>query len=165
MPLPIAHGLVGAALVRLIYPKADFENWKPIVIGFVLANCPDLDFIGSFLFGLKGFHRGFSHSLFFACIVSAILFLSLKNQNWRAPCAFSAAFLSHTLLDFLFAESGGVRLLIPFDYNAYKLGAISFSELSGGFNAKDIVTFSIIETLIFAPVFLTTHFLVKRRSV
>lgn len=165
MPLPIAHGLVGAALVRLIHPKADFENPKPLIIGFVLANCPDLDFIGSVLFGLKGFHRGFSHSLFFACLVSAILFLSLKNQNRRVPCAFSAAFLSHTILDFLFAKSGGVRLLIPFDYNAYRLGAISFSELTGGFNPKDMVVFSIVETLIFAPVFLTAHLLVKRRSV
>lgn len=165
MPLPIAHGLVGASLVRLIHPSADFKNWKPLMIGFVLANSPDLDFFGSYLFGWQNFHRGVSHSLFFACLVSTVFFLLFRNQDWRVPTAFSAAFLSHTILDFVFAESGAVRLFIPFDYNAYKLGLISFSEIRRGFNLEDLLKFSIIEILVFAPLFLLINFIKSRKII
>lgn len=164
MPLPIAHGLVGAGLVRLIHPKADLKNRKPLLIGFVLANAPDLDFFGSFVFGLKDFHRGLTHSIFFACLISALLFLLLRNQNRRVPLAFSTAFLSHTFLDFFFAQSGAVRLFIPFDHNAYKLGLISFSELTRGFNFNDLTRFSLIEALVFTPLFFLVNFIKSRKS-
>lgn len=158
MPLPIAHGLVGTSLIGLIHPSASLKNWKPLFIGFVLANSPDLDFFGSFIFGLKDFHRGFTHSILFAFVISALLFLLLRKQNWRVPLAYSIAFLSHTILDFLFAQSGGVRLFIPFDYGSYRLGIISFSELQNGFNKSDLIKFSVIETLVFTPIFLLMTF-------
>lgn len=164
MPLPIAHGLIGASLVGLIHPKADFKNWRPILIAFVLANSPDLDFFGSFFFGLKDFHRGITHSIFFALVISAFLFLLMRNQNRRVPLAYSTAFLSHTILDFLFAESGAVRLFIPFDYNAYRFGLISFSKLQNGFNKSDLIKFSIIETLVFTPIFLLITFYKSRQT-
>lgn len=47
MPLSIAHGLVGASIVGLIHPKANLKYWKPFLIGFILANSPDLDLIFS----------------------------------------------------------------------------------------------------------------------
>lgn len=165
MPLPIAHGLVGVSLVRLIHPNANLKNWQPLLIGFILANCPDLDFIGSYLFGWQDFHRGISHSLFFAFLISAGFFLIFRNQNWRVPLAFSAAFLSHTILDFLFAKSGAVRLLIPFDYNTYKLGLLSFSEITRGFNSEDLIKFSIFEILVFAPLFFLIDFVKTRKFI
>lgn len=154
MPLPIAHGLLGASIVALVHPNASLKNWKPLFFGFTLANCPDLDFIFVFLFGWQGFHRGVSHSLFLALLIGCALFIWLRRENWRIPLAYSLAFLSHTILDFLSSTGGAVQLLMPFDDTAYYLGLISFSELSRGFNIADMLYFSIIETFIFVPILL-----------
>ena len=162
MPLPIAHGLVGASLVALIHPNADLKNWKPLILGFILANCPDLDFGFSFLFGWHGFHRGISHSIFLAFLVGSAIFILLRRENWQIPLAYFLAFLSHTILDFLAAKSGGVGLLLPFDDNVYRLGLISFSELSRGFLIRDILYLSLIEILIFVPIFFLLLFVVRR---
>jgi membrane-bound metal-dependent hydrolase YbcI (DUF457 family) len=153
MPLPIAHGLVGASLVALIHPSAEIKNWKPLLWGFLLANSPDLDFAFTFLFGWRNFHRGISHSLVFAFFVGALLFVFLRRKNWRIPFAYALAFLSHTLLDFISASDGAVRLLKPLHEGKYALGWFGFSELTGGLVISDMLHFSIIETLIFVPVF------------
>lgn len=165
MPLPIAHGLVGAGLVKLIHPNVSPKDWKSLLIGFVVANLADFDFVFVFLFGWKNFHRGITHSLAFAILVSLIFFILLRNKDWRIPLAYSAAFLSHTILDFIFAKyGGGVRLFIPFDDNSYRLGILSFSELTRGFHILDMFYFSIIEILIFFPIFLLVITLKTRFS-
>jgi len=153
MPLPIAHGLVGASLVALTHPSAKIKNWKPLLWGFLLANSPDLDFAFTFLFGWKNFHRGISHSLFFALLVGALIFVFGRRENWRASLAYALAFLSHTLLDFVAAGSGAVRLLTPFDDGKYGLGWFGFSELTRGLLISDMLRFSMIEALILVPVF------------
>lgn len=154
MPLPIAHGLIGASLVALIHPTADIKNWKPMLWGFLLANSPDLDFAFAFLFGWKNFHRGISHSLVFALSVGALMYVFLRRENWRVPLAYALAFLSHTLLDFAASSKGAVRLLTPFDEGRYALGWFGFSELTRGFIISEMLLFSIIEWLIFVPVLL-----------
>ena len=153
MPLPIAHGLVGASLVALIRPSSESKNWKPLFWGFLLANSPDLDFAFAFLFGWKNFHRGFSHSLLFAFLFGALIFVLLRRENWRIPLAYALAFLSHTLVDFIASSDGAVRLLTPFDDGSYALGWFGFSELTRGLIISDIWRFSLIEALIFVPVF------------
>ena len=161
MPLPIAHGLVGASLVALIYPSSEIKNWKPLCWGFLLANSPDLDFAVSFLFGWKDFHRGIFHSLFVALLVGAVIFVFLRRENRRIPLAYSLAFLSHTLLDFAASSAGAVRLLTPFDDGRYALGWFSFSELTHGLIISDILWFSVIEALIFVPLFLAVLYIKK----
>lgn len=153
MPLPIAHGLVGASLIAIVYPPSEIKKWKPLLWGFLLANSPDLDFAFTFLFGWKDFHRGISHSLFFALLVGALIFVFQRREDWRIPLAYTLAFLSHTLLDFAASSDGAVRLLIPFDDGRYALGWLGFSELTRGLIISDILWFSIIEALIFVPVF------------
>jgi membrane-bound metal-dependent hydrolase YbcI (DUF457 family) len=153
MPLPIAHGLVGASLVALLHPSADLKNWKLTLWGFLLANSPDLDFAFALLFGWKNFHRGISHSLFFAFFIGVLIFVFLRRQNWRIPLTYALAFLSHTLLDFVAASDGAVRLLTPLDDGKYALGWFGFSELTRGLIISDMLRFSIIEALIFVPVF------------
>jgi membrane-bound metal-dependent hydrolase YbcI (DUF457 family) len=164
MPLPIAHGLVGASIVSLVHPNADLKKWQPLLFGFVLANTPDLDFVFTFVFGWHGFHRGFTHSLVFAALIAAVFFALLHKRNWQIPLAYSAAFLSHTILDFISAKSGGIRLLIPFDYNSYRLGLISFSELTRGFLILDMLYFSLIETLMYVPLFVFTLFIREKKN-
>lgn len=164
MPLPIAHGLLGASLISLIHPNADAKNWKPLLIGFILANTPDLDFVGSICFGWSNFHRGITHSLFFAVLVSGFIFFLLRQKNRLIPLAYSAAFLSHTLLDFSAAKNGAVRLLIPFDYDAYRLGLISFSELTQGFIFSEMFYFSLIEFLVFVPILLFSIVIARKKN-
>ena len=149
----MAHGLFGASLVALIHPPADFKNWKPLLWGFLLANSPDLDFAFAFLFGWKDFHRGISHSLFLALLVGVLIFVFRRRENWRISLAYALAFLSHTLLDFVAASDGAVRLLTPFDDGRYAFGWFGFSELTRGFIFSDMLRFSVIEALIFVPVF------------
>jgi hypothetical protein len=91
-----------------------------------------------------------------------VIFILLRNQNWKIPLAYSAAFLSHTILDYSSAKSGAVRLLIPFDDSLYRLGVISFSELSRGFVITDMLYFSLIETLVFVPLFLLAIFITRK---
>jgi membrane-bound metal-dependent hydrolase YbcI (DUF457 family) len=158
----IAHGLVEASAVALIYPNANLKNCKPLMLGFILANCPDLDFAFSFVLGWHGFHRGFTHSLLCAFFVSGVIFILLRHQDWQSPLAYSAAFLSHTILDYSSAKSGAVRLLTPFDNNPYGLGLISFSELSRGFVIQDMLYFSLVEVAVFAPIFLAVIFISRR---
>lgn len=162
MPLPIAHGLLGASIVALVHPKQEFKNWKLLLSGFALAILPDFDFAFVFLLGWQDFHRGITHSLFFALAVGAVIFALLKNQNRRVPLAYSMAFLSHTLLDYATSrQSDGVRLLAPLDDGFYKLGLIGFSELTRGLVISDMLRFMAIEALVFAPFFLLVLFVRK----
>src|SRR5256885_1178615 len=96
MPLPIAHALVGASIVTAMLPDASpTHNWKPLVIGAALSVCPDLDyFLGTSL------HRGFTHSLFFALLVSALCLAVTGLAKIRVAIAYAAAFFSHALLDY-----------------------------------------------------------------
>lgn len=161
MPLPIAHGIVGASIVALVHPKADFKNWKPLLYGFLLANAPDLDFAFVFLFGWTHFHRSLTHSLFFAALVGAAFFVALRRRNWRVPLAFSLAYLSHTILDLTFT-SAGVLLLAPFDNTVFSFKLIPFPQIAG-FAAARMLFVSLVETVVFVPVLLAI-LLVKRTS-
>ena len=162
MPLPIAHGLLGASIIALVKPVISLKDWKPLLFGFILANCPDLDFIPAFLFGWQDFHRGITHSLFFALFVGSGFFISSRRKDWRVPLAYSLAFLLHTALDFLSTTTGAVRLLEPFDDTPFTLGLISFSELPNGFMIADMLYFSLIEALIFVPIFLIALLIARK---
>ena len=156
MPLPIAHGLLGAAVVAAFHPTAVAErNWKLILWGAVLANCPDLDFL--LLWGLHwpGVHWGFSHSLAFSLLVGCVIWLFIGKSRWKATLAYSLAFLSHTLLDFSTTKiSGGVMLLWPFRREWYKLNLLSFSEYPEGFKALEMFRWCLIEAVIFLLIFM-----------
>jgi hypothetical protein len=72
---------------------------------------------------------------------------------------FSAAFASHTLLDFLITESQGVALWWPFTDHRYKLRLpnpieYTWNDASLWDAAVDIIKISLTELLIFAPVLL-----------
>lgn len=163
MPLPIAHGIVGAAIVALVHPKANFKNWRPLLIGFLLANAADLDFGFVWFLGWRGFHRGVTHSLLFALVVAAILFVWLRKRNWRVPLAFSLAYLSHTLLDAATSGAGsGTALLLPFNRNYYALALFNIPEMIGGFTASNLLRFSLLEFLCCAPLFLIMLFVKQK---
>ncbi len=96
-------------------------------LGAFCTIVPDFDVIG-FAFGISyrdAFgHRGFTHSLLFAAIVSAILVqVFLQNRDDASkPASFAFLFLctaSHGVFDALTNGGLGVAFLAPFDDTRY----------------------------------------------
>jgi membrane-bound metal-dependent hydrolase YbcI (DUF457 family) len=168
MPLPFAHGLLGASLVAAIHPQPSRRYFTPLVLGAFLANCPDLDFILVRLFHFRGWHRAFTHSLTMALMFFLISIFVLGAARLREAMAYSLAFASHGLLDFATTKfGGGVELLWPFTSQRFKLGLVGLSELPSKLTSIEIVKSVLEETAIFLPLFLLVlliRYLVYRKQ-
>lgn len=152
MPLPIAHGFLGAGLVAAIHPKPTGRLYLPLLIGAFLANAADFDFGFSLFFGLKGWHRGFTHSIFFALIFTLVLIISFKRNYFCEALAYGLSFTSHCILDFATTQKGhGVEFLFPFTTDRFGLRWFSFSEITSGLSLIKILNIIGLEFLIFAP--------------
>jgi len=159
MPLPIAHGLLGASIVAATLPDASpARNWKLMLAGAALASCPDLDY-----FLATSQHRGFTHSLIFASIIGMVFFAVWGTTNIRLAISCAAALFSHALLDFATTKTmPGVELLWPLSTRRFGLGLIDYYSLTGidpvYFMTKDVTTDLLkaakVEAIIFIPVFL-----------
>ena len=122
MPTVFTHALVGGALTQVA--PSDFPWWKVLLALVVVAIVPDLDVI-AFSLGIPYAHplghRGFSHSLLFAGVLSALVCLVLfhgqfrftKRWWWLLGITVLAA-ASHGLLDTATDAGRGIGLLIPF---------------------------------------------------
>jgi membrane-bound metal-dependent hydrolase YbcI (DUF457 family) len=153
MPLPIAHGLLGAAVVAVTHERTAVRRGWPLLVGATLALCPDVDF-------LLGAHRTYTHSLAFALGVTGVLRAALGRPRARAAAAYGLAFMSHGLLDYATTDQGrGVTLLWPLSAKWCKLGLVSFSEFHGGFPLMRVLERSLVEAVVFTPVLLTALFL------
>jgi membrane-bound metal-dependent hydrolase YbcI (DUF457 family) len=159
MPLPIAHGLIGASIVAAMLPDASpLRNRKPLLFGAAVASCPDLDYF----FGTSS-HRGITHSIIFAAILSLVCFAFWKAANIRAAIGLAGAAFSHALLDFATTKTmPGVELLWPFSTRRFGLGLVDYYRLTGVdpvfFLYKDVLVdllkMALIELVIFLPIFL-----------
>jgi membrane-bound metal-dependent hydrolase YbcI (DUF457 family) len=157
MPLPIAHSLVGASVVAFSRPRGSLKSdWPLLLFGAFLAISPDFDFLLIWSLHLRrGLHRGPTHSIFIALIVTGLMLIGTGFSHIRSVLACGAAFLSHGLLDFLTTKwGGGVKLLWPFSDERLKLGLVGFSEFPQGFNLMELVKSSLIELMAFAPILL-----------
>jgi membrane-bound metal-dependent hydrolase YbcI (DUF457 family) len=156
MPLPVAHGLLGAAVVAVTHERAAVRRGWPLLVGAALALTPDVDFL------LRA-HRTYTHSLAFALVVGGALRLTLGRGRARAATAYGLAFLSHSLLDFATTEQGkGVMLLWPFSHAWLKLGVLGFSEAPSGFPLTRVLERGLLEAAVFVPVLLGALFLRRR---
>ena len=82
MPLPIAHGFIGATTVCLVARSSVEKNpTRTLVTGALLAISPDLDFLFEWVLGWQGIHRTVTHSLIFAAMVSLVLFWRVGEQR------------------------------------------------------------------------------------
>ena len=122
MPSPIAHSVSGYLLAKFLplkqikFPYSQTSYWLafyPVSI----AIFADFDFIAQLVTG-ENYHRGPTHSLMFAMLISVILALPISylwKYSYRA--IFSSNLLlycSHLLLD-LFSNGGkGIELFWPF---------------------------------------------------
>ena len=156
MPLPISHGLVGASAVALWRLHGSLSSdWHKLLLGAFLAISPDFDLFLDWGFHIRGLHRGFTHSILMAVIVSSLVLSILGWSQIKNALAYGTAFLTHGLLDFSTTKiGGGVQLLWPFIDDRFKLGLIGFSEFPYGFPLREIIKSSLIELLIFAPMLL-----------
>jgi membrane-bound metal-dependent hydrolase YbcI (DUF457 family) len=164
--MPVAHGLVGAGLAAALHPQPFARRNAALLVAFALANCPDLDFILVFAFHTRAWHRAFTHSLFFALAVSFCMLAALGWRRRAEVLAYGLAFASHGLLDFATTKvGGGVELLWPFTNERYALRAFGLSELPSRITAGEMLSYMLVEVLIFLPPFLVVYLWRRRRLV
>jgi membrane-bound metal-dependent hydrolase YbcI (DUF457 family) len=150
MPLPVAHGLLGASIVASIHPHPSNRYFMPLLVGAFLANAADFDFFIVFALHSRTWHRGFSHSIMLALGVCLILVLSLGLGHIREAIAYGLAFASHGLLDYMTTkEGGGVELLWPFSSERLALGRVGLSELPSRLPAIQMVKSLVVEFILF----------------
>jgi inner membrane protein len=146
MATVITHAVTALTLGSL-YPGRRL-TWKFWAVSAACAILPDADVFG-FAFGVpyEAFwgHRGFTHSLAFAAIVSAAVVLGFSGQlergtpkRFRLFVYFFLVTASHGLLDALTDGGLGVALFSPFDTTRYFLPwrPIPASPIGAGFFSK-----------------------------
>ena len=123
-----AFGHAGAALaISNVFRLKTKLSIGIILLGVFCSILPDVDVI-SFKFGIpyKSMwgHRGITHSILFAVIISGLLayFISNSKRHFFAITSFLfIATLSHTLLDAMTTGGEGVAFFAPFDNTRYFL--------------------------------------------
>jgi membrane-bound metal-dependent hydrolase YbcI (DUF457 family) len=175
MPLPVAHGLIGATVVAALRPRSKGaavsprsslrRRYLPLLAGALIANAPDLDFVLVFALGSRAWHRGFTHSLAFALLVSLAFFLMLGRRRVRQAAAYGLAYASHALLDFASTKAGGgLELLWPFSADRFALRRFGLSELPSRLPPAEVLKSLCIEFALFAPLLLFVLWLRRRAA-
>ncbi len=133
MPSPIAHTITGYVIFRFFpldkHSVAWSKSWLVYVIYCMfIATLPDFDFIPQLLAGKK-YHHGFTHSLSFTFIVSAVVGLLCILFNRKIFIRLSLLtfmiYGSHLLLDFFTDGGKGILLLWPFTDDFF-ISSVSF---------------------------------------
>jgi inner membrane protein len=124
MPTILTHGLAGLGVGVLLAPESAGWAYPALTIG--LGMLPDADAVGFLLgvpYGSRFGHRGFSHSLLFALLVSLLAALAtcgVLAVPWQQLCVcFFAAAVSHPLLDALTDGGMGVAFFSPLNDHRY----------------------------------------------
>jgi inner membrane protein len=162
MPLPVAHGLLGASIVAALHHRPTKRSCLPLLIGALLANAADLDFFLVLAFHSKTWHRGFTHSLMLALGVCLIFVLYFGRQRLREALVYALAFASHGLLDYVTTREGsGVALLWPFSSERFAFGWVGLSEWPSRLSAMQIVQSLTVEIAVFTPLLILMIWLRK----
>lgn len=110
---------------------------------------PDVDVIGLALgvpYGSFWGHRGFSHSLLFACMVGVILgctgldgMQKESTPRWPRCIYYAIVTASHGVLDALTNGGLGIAFFSPFDTNRYFFGwrPLEVSPIGPGFFSRN----------------------------
>jgi membrane-bound metal-dependent hydrolase YbcI (DUF457 family) len=166
MPTPLAHGLMGAAIIAVTKRKQDgWFHWRGYLIGFALAAAPDLDCLFHWLpfapFAGRGWHHDFTHSLGFALLSGWLCAVTLHRSidHTRQMFVYAAAMATHPLLDCMFTLSEGVELLWPFRHERLRIGAtppVAYVWHHHSLLGKlvDLAQIALVEFAIFGSLFL-----------
>lgn len=130
----LTHTILGAAIGEIILGKK--IGRKAMLYGALAGNIPDLDVLGIlFLSDSRQllFHRGITHSFFFAIIISSLagwfsgkLFRNNKVSTANWGLLFFAAIVSHLLLDSLTCY--GMGWLEPFSNHRISFNTIFVAD-------------------------------------
>ena len=142
-----SHALVGIAATKIAYPE-DHNN-RIATWAVVLSMLPDLDVL-CFAFGIHYGHflghRGFTHSLAFALMVSALLvaaeFREVPRWSpgwWRLTGFFFLVTASHGVLDAMTDGGLGIAFFSPFENSRYFLPwtPLQVSPIGRGFFSEE----------------------------
>lgn len=165
MPLPIAHGLLGASVVAALLPAPVSVRYaKPLLFGAFLANLADFDFLLVFALHSGSWHRGFTHSILFALLVVALFILYFGIQRFREALAYGLAYASHFVLDFVTTkEGGGLELLFPFSTERFGARWFGLSEMPSKLSVFEILQLLSVEFALFFSLMLII--LVLRKTI
>jgi membrane-bound metal-dependent hydrolase YbcI (DUF457 family) len=163
MPLPVAHGLLGASIIAALHPQPSGRRHSiPLLGGDLFAIAADMDFLLVFALNSKSWHRGLTHSVVFALLVCMLTSLLLGRRRLRVALVYGMAFASHGLLDYLTSkEGGGVELLWPFSTVRMKLGWWGLSEVPSMLPASGIIRTLTVELGLFTSLFVAVLLLRK----
>jgi hypothetical protein len=128
MPSPIGHALGGIATGSLFSRDA---GWRHVAVFALAGVFADVDLL------LPGPHRGPLHSLGAAFLVLVVA-LGLKMRP-RLAAAIATAYASHTLLDWLGADSAPPR------------GLMALWPLSSGYYISNLNVFSSVDRRYWLP--------------
>jgi inner membrane protein len=150
MPSIVSHPAVPLALSPLL--PHELRSPSLIFVGVVCSVLPDLDVVG-FRFGVPYGHvlghRGLSHSIACAALLSACLawLLPIEAQTAQAPRLIRFGFLflstlSHGVLDALTSGGLGIAFFAPFENSRYFFPwrpiRVSPLSVSGFFSATGV---------------------------
>ena len=120
MPFPLGHTAIGLAVCRTAAPaETSAPRWTLPIFIAILANLPDIDILAGLLVQDNGslFHRGPTHSLFFALLAGGLAANAWRLRAKIPRLRFSLCFMlvfSHVLADMAFTSSP-VSLLWPLE--------------------------------------------------
>ena len=122
MPLPLGHAAIGLTTHDVCSKnESAFSRWKVFIFVVLLENSPDIDVVIGLVLQGNGcaFHRGPTHSLFFALFMGFVASIAWKFWSQVPKMRFGMSFLlilSHVLADFFFTSSQ-VSFFWPFEVN------------------------------------------------
>ena len=167
MPSPIGHALAGIAVGALIARRPD---WRLLAVTAVAAALPDVDFL------LPLRHRWPSHSVGAAAMafVAALLVISIVSpvtRRWHTAAAVGLAYVSHTLLDWLGADTStprGLMALWPLSTSFYISGLDVFHSVdrrywTSGFWTRNAIAV-LREMVILGPLVVLSLMATRRRT-
>jgi membrane-bound metal-dependent hydrolase YbcI (DUF457 family) len=132
MPSPIGHAAAGLIVALAGEKKTQAFSWSFFAVCMLLAAAPDLDWL------IPGFHRGATHSIGFAALVTlgvaAFSRLATGRASWRIALICGLAYSTHIVMDWLGEDPTirpGVAALWPFSDRLFMSGWNLFRSTQG----------------------------------
>jgi inner membrane protein len=126
MPTIITHGFVGFVFGKSSEVKKNWLFWSLIIFCSIIPDADVLAFKLGIPYGNAFGHRGFSHSIFFALLISIFVVLifyrtmpRFTKSWWSLLLLFILVTISHSILDAMTDGGLGVAFFAPFSNQRY----------------------------------------------